>query len=541
MIIKLRVFVSLVIEQEKTGDAGDNYGIRPLPNLETRFVAADALLGLGGAAPGVLRSARLKDMEAELRRVREGYFNARTRGAKKRYVSEDEGLRADMADELEAADFGRDAAKAIADWSPYDRNARAGWFDPEWMFGVADGFDVAIGNPPYVRADFRGERHKAARRAVRDSGAYETLWQKWDMFVPFMERSFKLLAPGGVSSLIVSDAFGHAKYALKAREWFLRNACIERIDFYSRIKIFDAAVNNLSYLFRKADGAANAPLRRLHEPAFGDVTELATGKQADLDERVFFPADSWRVPAAPTTRLGELCYVSRGMSVHAHERKAPNAFTLEDVVRDERDGEHPKAFVQGKHLDRWLPRENRWLEWGTERAPALFSSTTFPELYGVGEKIIAQRSPGPDPKACYDDARMRYDASSIGFVLWSDLAGVRNRSIKKQARYRDENDGGELPKREALEAASRRFSIKYLLGVMNSSSALDFLRAHRRSNIHLYPDDWKALPVPDVPPAAQRPVVALVDAILAARRADAGADVSATECALDGVIGALYT
>jgi len=25
----------------------------------------------------------------------------------------------------------------------------ASWFDPEWMFGVEDGFDIVIGNPPY--------------------------------------------------------------------------------------------------------------------------------------------------------------------------------------------------------------------------------------------------------------------------------------------------------------------------------------------------------------------------------------------------------
>ncbi|WP_367358897.1 hypothetical protein [Syntrophus sp. (in: bacteria)] len=40
-----------------------------------------------------------------------------------------------------------------------------------------------------------------------------------------------------------------------------------------------------------------------------------------------------------------------------------------------------------------------------------------------------------------------------------------------------------------LEATSRRFHVKFLLAVMNSSVARDFLRANRRSNIHLYPDD----------------------------------------------------
>ena len=538
-IAKLRFFISLVIEQDPDPGAA-NLGIRPLPNLETRFVAADALLGLGAGRQGVLRSDEVQALEDELRRVRESYFNAGARDAKRRLRDRDKELRAELARALEGPEFGPDDARAVAQWDPYDQNAHAGWFDPEWMFGVADGFDVVLGNPPYVRADFRDERHKATRAAVMASGDYETLWEKWDLFVPFMEKGFKLLRDGGVSSLIVSDAFGHAKYALKAREWFLRNALVERIDFFSRIKIFDAAVHNLSYLFRKADGRENEPLRCLHEPEFGTVTPLSTGMQKDLDERAFFPEDLYCPPPAPTVRLADLCYVSVGMVVHAHERHAPGAFTLEDVVSDRKDGRHPKPFVEGKHLDRWLPAANRWLEWGTERAPALFRRKTFPELYDVGEKIVVQRSPGPDPKACYDDGRFHFDASSVGFLLWKDLEGVRNRSISKQARYADEKKRGDLPPREDLERDSRRFSIKYLLGVMNSAGAQDFLRARRRSNIHLYPDDWKELPIPDVPPDAQRPVVDVVDAILAAKDADPEAEIAAEEREIDRLVYGLY-
>ncbi len=39
----------------------------------------------------------------------------------------------------------------LAHWNPYDQNASAGFFDPEWMFGMREGFDIVIGNPPYVR------------------------------------------------------------------------------------------------------------------------------------------------------------------------------------------------------------------------------------------------------------------------------------------------------------------------------------------------------------------------------------------------------
>ncbi len=42
-------------------------------------------------------------------------------------------------------------ARRLASWDPYDHNASAEFFDPEWMFGLVGGFDVVIGNPPYRR------------------------------------------------------------------------------------------------------------------------------------------------------------------------------------------------------------------------------------------------------------------------------------------------------------------------------------------------------------------------------------------------------
>ena len=542
-IARLRFFVSLAIEQETGDDPADNYGVRPLPNLETRFVAADALIGLARPDQFELgRAGPVADLERGLAANREAYFHAAGRREKRRLRERDAALRGRLAEALREAGFPVVDAERVAAWDPYDQNARADWFDPEWMFGATEGFDVTIGNPPYVRADFRDERHKASRAAILDGGGYETLWEKWDLFVPFMERSFKLLRKDGVSSLIVSDAFGHAKYALKAREWFLRNALVARVDFYSPIKIFDAAVHNLSYLFRKADGAGNEPLRRLHGPGFGDVTDLSTGAQKDLDERAFFPEDLYRPPPAPTVRLGDLCYVSKGMVVHAHERRAPGAFALADVVSDERDDRHPKPFVEGKHLDRWLPARNRWLEWGTGRAPALFSRKTFPELYDVDEKLLSVDMAAGDarPRVSFDNRRLHHNHSVWSFVPWRGLSGVRNRSIGKQARYPGEKNRRGFPRREDLETTSERFSIKFLLGVMNSTAARDFLRANRRSNIHLYPDDWKKLPIPDVPPAAQRPVVDLVDDILAVKRDSQDGDVSGPERKIDEIVRALY-
>jgi adenine-specific DNA-methyltransferase len=192
-------------------------------------------------------------------------------------------------------------------------------------------------------------------------------------------------------------------------------------------------------------------------------------------------------------------------------------------------------------LDVWLPSMHKWLEWGTARAPSKFSRPTFPEIYEVDEKILVQRSPGPDPKACYDDNHLHFTESSVGFILWHHLSGVRNNSLKKVARYRGEKPlRPDLPKREELEKTSSQFAIKYLLGVMNSSVARNFLRSNRRSNIHLYPDDWKKLPIPDDPMDKQVPIVKLVNQIIATKREDPNTDISGIENQIDSMIYDLY-
>ena len=75
---------------------------------------------------------------------------------------------------------------------------------------------------------------------------------------------------------------------------------------------------------------------------------------------------------------------------------------------------------------------------------------------------------------------------------------------------------------------------------MNSNVARNFLRANRRSNIHIYPNDWKKLPIPDVTPEQQAPIIALVDKILAAKQKGFERKVARLEKKLDKLVSALY-
>ena len=538
-IARLRFFISLMIDQ-KPRDGEFNRGIAPLPNLETNFVAADTLMALARKGQGGLEEADTNKLMTEIERVRRDYFGAQTRAEKHKLRKQDAKLRGDLAKALEGRDFGKNDAKRVANWDLYDQTASADWFDPEFMLGVRNGFDIVIGNPPYVRAD-AGAIHSAYRTKIQNSKQYQTLYQKWDLYVPFMERGLQLLAPGGVESFIISDAYCRANYGKKSREWFLQNSAILRLDFYTPIKIFKAGVHNLSFLFRNAKGDANTPLRRLHNEEFGNVEILPAGRQEEADESIFAYDNQGKITLpAHVIPLRDICYISYGLRANS-AKGFREQFVTADVLSDRKDESHPKPFVLGQDIGEFCCTRRRYLEWGTDRAPAGFYTTAFPELHNAVEKIIALCITGAGKaKLFYDNKQIYFNHTSVGFVPWHILEGVENQSVIMSARYLRQNPREGQKPREELEETSRRFSLLYLCGIMASDAARKILAARRRSNIHLYPNDWKNLPIPDVSAEEQKPIIELVRKMTAAKRANPAADISKWQSSLNKKAAALY-
>ena len=196
-IAKLRFFISLAIEQRP--DYGEhNIGIRPLPNLETRFVAANTLLTLRNLQ-GTLTSERIIEMQSELHHNRERHFHANSRAQKRQYTNIDRRLRKDLADELVKVGLQANEAARIATWDPYDQNASADWFDAEYMFGVSDGFDVVIGNPPYVQIQ---NKLDARLKGLYKDASYHTFVGTGDVYYLFYERGVNLAKQDHRSSLL---------------------------------------------------------------------------------------------------------------------------------------------------------------------------------------------------------------------------------------------------------------------------------------------------------------------------------------------------
>ena len=222
-IAKLRVFISLAVEQVGNQKARENYGIRPLPNLETRFVAANSLIGLHQGQLSLARTPKVNEIEQQIKQISDLYFNARTRNKKQEYKQSDTKLRKALADELTAnMNLSADEVQQIAGWSPYDQNSSAAWFDPEWMFGVQEGFDIVIANPPYVSAVQAARGSMSEERKI-----YKKIYDvkgSFDLYVLFLMRGFEALNKKGVLSFIIPNKFKVADYASSFFEFLKKNS-----------------------------------------------------------------------------------------------------------------------------------------------------------------------------------------------------------------------------------------------------------------------------------------------------------------------------
>lgn len=254
-ISKLRFFISLVVEQ-KVNSRAENLGVRPLPNLETKFVAANSLICLERPGQQLLRNLEIDAKEAELHRVRERHFLARTPTTKAKCREQDGNLRGEIAELLRRDGWDSTTARKLAEWDPYDQNASASFFDTEWMFGITEGFDVVIGNPPYVRVHKQDAEQKRVLRQL-----YLSPMGDFDIYIVFMELSLRILKGSGLLSFITPDKFLIRDYGKGIRQIILANRIVELYDISRADDAFGAAVYPLISLIQKSHTVSNTRIR----------------------------------------------------------------------------------------------------------------------------------------------------------------------------------------------------------------------------------------------------------------------------------------
>jgi len=364
------------------------------------------------------------------------------------------------------------------------------------------GFDVVIGNPPYVRADSPGNDLDFREYLVK-SGRFLTLKGKWDLYIPFVELSNVLSNSSGVASLIIPDAYCHADYAGMSLTYFTNNRQLRRIDYFPDVEVFEnVGVQSVIVSYDKCLKPKSF-LKRVH-----------FHNQTFLEERFSDYPKSFRVDyresiiqnSSDLTPINNIVYISKGIVGNSDEKKYKGEFKVGDLVADQKDQLHCKLYYEGKDINKWVLSSKRWIEHGNERSPAKWSRKGFPELFS-SDKIVTMRSPGNVPRCFLDKEQGFFNESAIGFVRWIDLKTSEAKSINNSVK--DDTE------RKRFEAISEQFSLAFLLAIMNSRLVKYELNSNRRSNIHIYPDDWRKVRIPIVNLSEQSDIENNVESIVA--------------------------
>lgn len=230
-ISKLRFFISLVVDQKTNNDPVDNFGIRPLPNLEAKFVAANTLIALNKRA-NLWDAEIINPLQKQLEIAKHKIFGAKTVRTKRKYKEMVATLRLQMAEELEKCGaVGNEEAQQLTKWDMFDQNNYSSFFDADWMFGIKNGFDIVIGNPPYGVINKKQNKGESVTVEPEVFKKYKGLAKykpaqggMLNIFRLFVVQSVYLLKPGGVFSEIFPLAFACDVSAYKLRE-FVQNKC----------------------------------------------------------------------------------------------------------------------------------------------------------------------------------------------------------------------------------------------------------------------------------------------------------------------------
>lgn len=278
-ISRLRCFLTLIVDQS-IHDNVDNRGIEPLPNLDFKFVTANTLIPL----PGGNEQSLFRDRERieQLKDLRNQFFSS-TNSERNQLKLEFKELQNQMLDRMIEMRGGDDITRTLSRWDPFSHKVTP-WFDSGWMFGLENGFDVVIANPPYVDSETMTRDNADIRDFYRE--LYKSAKGNWDLFVIFIERGFQLLRPNGVISYIVPNKLLGANYTKSLREILLKKQ-IKEVRDYSRVKVFkEVSVYPIVFVALNSQSKSNVLFTKM-------ISETDIDTQHNIEGDIFYADINW--------------------------------------------------------------------------------------------------------------------------------------------------------------------------------------------------------------------------------------------------------
>ena len=581
-ISKLRFFLSLIVD-EKVNDIKENRGIEPLPNLEFKFVCANSLIGLPNKVKVPLgktenkqpqlfkKEEQLDWFESDkdikiLKELRDEYL--RSFGENKKKVEK-------KFQEVQTRMFkhslswgGRNSQTLkLSQWNPFSEE-KCDWFDPDWMFGIKDGFGIVIANPPYIRQEDIKEYKPLLQKA-----GYQVYNSTSDLYTYFYELSYNILALNSFSCFISSNKWIRANYGEKLRNFLKAKTKVTNLIDFGGHKVFETAMvdTNIllfqktkpqieytaSYINIESDFTGENLDEYLHKKqqtikqnelsdsgwTLADNKVLALKKKI---EKIGIPLKNWDVK------------INRGIVIGFNEAFIIDTSTQKQLcTEDPKSVEIIKPILRGRDIDRYYYKwAGLWLikiesGWTNKNRKSENAEKYFEKSYpGVYQHLVSfKKSTGKGKGLVKRDDQGDYwwELRDCDYYPEFEKEKIIYKDIADKLSFVNESGKYFLNNTTYFINTGNR----YLLSVLNSS-LLNFYYEQISSQlgnevVRAFTIFIENLPIPKIFEQQQKPFIELIDKILANTKDDdystnsaKQAKVKEYECQIDQMVYKLY-
>lgn len=358
------------------------------------------------------------------------------------------------------------------------------------VFEENEGFDVVIGNPPYINVNNLPDEE---RDYLMNSGEFETAMKRFDIYLGFIERGIQLLEEGGRLGFIIPHPFLNQDYAEGLRKYILDTCCIETIVDLSDFEVFrDPNVRNILLIIRKESNEETRNENNIdviEQEKDPSISARIEGKNFSIPQKVYKETyeNMFRLDLTEKTlsllekiddksfRLGRILVASWGA------RGSP----IKDFHLDEKINSKCKKMIKGENIGRYsIDYAGKWFLYDQDK----LYRPAFPELFENKKLIISKVTGKEGLISAYDDNEYYTDDSLCCCVPKFNL---KDKDEAFFGRHKIDMNDKDVQ-------SSKKYDLKFILGIVNSKLTNFYFKTMLGYELNVYPESIEQLPVPEI-------------------------------------------